>query len=65
MRSDSSIFTLSFPFEPWTRKEGVADGEHIREYLATTARKYGIDHHIRFNSHVRSADWDSPPTPGR
>jgi cation diffusion facilitator CzcD-associated flavoprotein CzcO len=59
VRSDSSIFTLSFPFEPWTRKEGVADGVHIREYLAATARKYGIDRHIRFNSHVRSADWDS------
>jgi cation diffusion facilitator CzcD-associated flavoprotein CzcO len=59
VRSDSSIFTLSFPFEPWTRKEGVADGGHIREYLAATARKYGIDRHIRFNSHVRSADWDS------
>ncbi|MCV7089754.1 flavin-containing monooxygenase [Mycobacterium interjectum] len=59
VRSDSSIFTLSFPFEPWTRKEGVADGEHIREYLTATARKYGIDRHIRFNSHVRSADWDS------
>ncbi|OBH04961.1 FAD-dependent oxidoreductase [Mycobacterium sp. E2699] len=59
VRSDSSIFTLSFPFEPWTRKEGVADGVHIREYLTATARKYGIDRHIRFNSHVRSADWDS------
>lgn len=59
MRSDSSIFTLSFPFEPWTRKEGVADGEHIREYLTTTAHKYGIDRHIRFNSYVRSANWDS------
>jgi cation diffusion facilitator CzcD-associated flavoprotein CzcO len=59
VRSDSSIFTLSFPFEPWTRKEGVADGEHIREYLTATARKYGIDRHIKFNSYVRSADWDS------
>ncbi len=59
VRSDSSIFTLSFPFEPWTREEGVADGEHIREYLTATARKYGIDRHIRFDSHVRSADWDS------
>ncbi|GAH38736.1 unnamed protein product, partial [marine sediment metagenome] len=59
VRSDSSIFTLCFPFEPWTRKEGVADGVHIREYLAATARKYGIDRHIRFNSYVRSADWDS------
>ena len=59
VRSDSSIFTLSFPWEPWTRKEGVADGVHIREYLSATARKYGIDRHIQFNSYVRSADWDS------
>jgi cation diffusion facilitator CzcD-associated flavoprotein CzcO len=59
VRSDSSIFTLSFPFEPWTRKEGVADGVHIREYLIATARKYGIDRHIQFDSYVRSADWDS------
>lgn len=59
VRSDSSIFTLSFPFEPWTGKEGVADGDHIREYLTNTARKYGIDDHIEFNSYVRAADWDS------
>src|SRR3984957_5930429 len=59
VRSDSSIFTLSFPFEPWTRKEAVAAGVHIREYLTTTAHKYGIDSHIRFNTYVRAADWDS------
>jgi cation diffusion facilitator CzcD-associated flavoprotein CzcO len=59
IRSDSDIFTLSFPYEPWTRPENLADGEHIREYLMETARKNGIDAHIRFNSHVRSADWDS------
>jgi cation diffusion facilitator CzcD-associated flavoprotein CzcO len=59
VRSDSSIFTLSFPFEPWTRQEGVADGVHIREYLTATAHKHRIDRHIQFNSHVRAADWDS------
>ncbi|MFZ3306548.1 MAG: NAD(P)/FAD-dependent oxidoreductase, partial [Mycobacterium sp.] len=59
VRSDSSIYTLCFPFEPWTRKEGVADGADIREYLNATAHKYGIDQHIRFNTRVRSADWDS------
>ncbi len=59
VRSDSSIFTLSFPFEPWTRKEGVADGVHIHQYLVETAHKHGIDRHIRFNHHVRSANWDS------
>ena len=59
VRSDSSIFTLSFPYEPWTRKEGVADGDHIREYLTAMAHKYGIDRQIQFDSYVRAADWDS------
>ena len=59
IRSDSDIYTLCFPWEPWTRPEMIVDGGHIWEYLDQTARKHGIDKHIRFNSHVRSADWDS------
>ena len=59
IRSDSDIFTLSYPFEPWTRPENVADGHDIRDYLTQTARKHGIDEHIRFNTRVLSADWDS------
>ncbi len=59
VRSDSSVYTLSFPYEPWTRAEGVADGAHIREYLEHTAHKHGIDRQIRFNSQVRWADWES------
>jgi cation diffusion facilitator CzcD-associated flavoprotein CzcO len=59
IRSDSDIFTLSYSYEPWTRPENLADGADIRAYLTETARKYGIDSHIRFNTHVRSADWDS------
>jgi cation diffusion facilitator CzcD-associated flavoprotein CzcO len=59
IRSDSDIFTLCFPWEPWTRPEMIADGEHIWQYIADTARKHGIDKHIRFNTYVRSADWDS------
>ncbi len=42
VRSDSSIFSLSWPWEPWVRKEGVADGDHIREYMDDTAHKRGI-----------------------
>ena len=59
IRSDSSIFTLAFPYEPWTRKESIADGADIRQYVAETARKNHIDRHIRFNIYVRSANWDS------
>lgn len=59
VRSDSSIFTLCLPYEPWTGRERVADGDEIRDYLTDTARKHGIEDHIRFNNHVVAADWDS------
>ncbi|MBJ7340081.1 NAD(P)/FAD-dependent oxidoreductase [Mycolicibacterium sp.] len=59
IRSDSDIFTLSLPFEPWTRPENVADGGDIRNYLTDAARHHGIDQHIRFDTHVTSAEWDS------
>ena len=59
VRSDSSIFTLSWPWEPWTGKEYVADGDVIRDYIEDTARKHGISPHIRFRTTVVSADWDS------
>jgi cation diffusion facilitator CzcD-associated flavoprotein CzcO len=59
IRSDSDIYTLCFPWEPWTRPEMIADGEQIWQYLADTAHKHGIDEHIWFNTYVRSADWDS------
>jgi cation diffusion facilitator CzcD-associated flavoprotein CzcO len=59
IRSDSDIFTLSFPYQPWTRPENIADGDHIREYLTTAAQQFGIDKHIHFNTHVQSANWDS------
>ncbi|MCV7435009.1 flavin-containing monooxygenase [Mycolicibacterium bacteremicum] len=59
IRSDSDIFTLSFPYEPWTGRAHVAEGADIRDYLVATARKYGIDRHIRFGTTVSSVDWDS------
>ncbi|MBV8928842.1 MAG: NAD(P)/FAD-dependent oxidoreductase [Mycobacteriaceae bacterium] len=59
VRSDSDIFTLCFPWEPWTRPEMIVDGEHIWQYLADTAHKHRIDEHIRLSTYVRSADWDS------
>jgi len=53
VRSDSDIFTLCFPWEPWTRPEMIVDGSHIWQYLADTARKHHIDEHIRFNTYVQ------------
>jgi cation diffusion facilitator CzcD-associated flavoprotein CzcO len=59
VRSDSDIYTLCFPWEPWTRPEMIVGGDQIWEYLDETARKHHIDEHIRLNTHVRSADWNS------
>ncbi|BBX17788.1 FAD-dependent oxidoreductase [Mycolicibacterium duvalii] len=59
IRSDSDILTLSYPWEPWTRPENVADGPDIRDYLEDTARKHDIYRHIQFDTRVLSADWDS------
>ena len=59
IRSDSDIFTLSYAYEPWTRPENMAGGADIRQYLTNTARTNGIDQNIRFETHVKSADWDS------
>ena len=59
VRSDSSIFSLSWPWEPWQGKEYVADGDRIRDYMEDAARKHGIYPHIRFHTTVTSADWDS------
>ncbi|MFW0793399.1 NAD(P)/FAD-dependent oxidoreductase [Gordonia sp. CPCC 205515] len=59
IRSDSDIFTLSFPFEPWRRPEAMAQGGDIRDYVEATAHKHGIYEHIRFGHRVQSADWDS------
>src|SRR3954451_13977274 len=59
IRSDSDIYTLCFPWEPWTRPEMIADGNQIWEYLDETARKHHIQEHIRLKTYVRTADWNS------
>ena len=59
VRCDTSMYALCFPWEPWTRTEAMADGEQIREYITATAHKHGIDQHIRFNTNILGANWDS------
>ncbi|MFH7323496.1 flavin-containing monooxygenase [Aeromicrobium sp. JJY06] len=59
VRSDSDMYTLSFPFEPWTHPKAIADGDDIRHYLETTAAKHGIADRIRFGRRVTTAEWSS------
>ncbi|KAE8382514.1 hypothetical protein BDV26DRAFT_278064 [Aspergillus bertholletiae] len=57
IRSDSDLFTFGFAFNPWNHNNPIAEGSAIKEYMHTTAEKYGIDKHILFRHHVSSADW--------
>lgn len=59
VRSDSSIYTLCWPWAPWPGEEYVAEGDRIRDYMEDAAHRHGIYQNIRFRTQVTSADWDS------
>src|SRR6476661_7013619 len=52
VRSNSDMYTLGYAFQPWTAGKAIADGPSIREYIGETARRNGIDRHIRFRHKV-------------
>jgi monooxygenase len=59
IRSDSDMYTLGFPFRPYTGEKSIADGADIRAYVEETAAEYGITTQIRFRHRVTKADWSS------
>lgn len=59
VRSDSDMFTLSYPFQPWTGEDSIADGGAILDYIRKTATDFGIDRRIRFRTRVIAADFDT------
>jgi len=59
IRSDSDMYTLSYPFKPWTHGNAIADGEDIRRYIHETAHENKIDQHIRYGHRVTRASWSS------
>jgi monooxygenase len=60
IRSDSDMFTFSYPFRPWRDADkAISDGATILQYLRDTAREFGIDRKIRFQHRVQSASWSS------
>ncbi len=59
IRSDSDMFTLSFPFKPWTNAKSIADGDDIRQYIHDAAHEFGIEQNIRFGHRVTHASWSS------
>ena len=59
IRSDSDMYTLGFPFRPWTDENSIAAGDTILAYVKDTAAHYGIDKKIRYNKRVLRARWSS------
>lgn len=59
VRSDSDMFTLSYPFRPWRERESMAGGERIRSYIRDTADEARITENIRFRTRVLGAEWSS------
>ncbi len=59
VRSDSDMFTFSYPFRPWQGERSMADGADIRAYIRDTATDAGIDRHIRFGTRVVGAAWST------
>ena len=57
IRSDSDMFTLGYPFRPWTGDKAIADGPSILDYVVSTAREAGIDKRIRFGHRITRASW--------
>lgn len=58
IRSDSDMYTLGFPFNPWENPKAIADGPAILQYIKDTAAKFGIDKKIQFNHKVIDASWN-------
>ncbi len=59
IRSDSDMYTFSYSFKPWTDKEYIGSAERINNYLGEMVRDEGLEHYIRFQQKVTSANWDS------
>ena len=60
VRSDSDMFTLSFPFRPWAGRDSIAKGEDILDYLRETAQERGVADRIHYRTRVAAANWSTP-----
>ncbi|MEG9247073.1 NAD(P)/FAD-dependent oxidoreductase [Arthrobacter sp. Soc17.1.1.1] len=59
VRSDSDMFTLGYPFRPWTEAKAIADGSSILQYIRDTADDPRIRERIRFSTRLVGAAWSS------
>ncbi len=59
VRSDSDMFTMGYEFSPWMQPKVLADGNSIKDYIAQTAREFGVDKDVHYGLRIQQADWRS------
>jgi monooxygenase len=59
IRSDSDMFTLGYPFRPWSGSQPIAQGDAIRRYLEDTIHEFGLASSIRRRCQALAADWSA------
>ena len=59
IRSDTDMYTFSYPFKPWSGKKSMGDGEEIRAYLCEMAAEHDVERRIHFGTKVVGASWAS------
>ena len=59
IRSDTDMFSFGYAFRPWHQPTVMGDGPTIRDYIADTAREFGVEKKIRFGMKIVAADWSS------
>ncbi len=53
------MFTFGYKFRPWHDSKVLADGASIRQYIADTAREFGVQDKIRYGLKIVEADWST------
>ena len=59
IRSDSDMASFGFNFKPWYSNKVLAKGGDIRDYVADTAREFGLYDKIKYGLKIDHADWSS------
>ena len=59
IRSDSDALTFGYSFRPWLDHRVLAKGGDIKNYIADTAREFGVTEHIRYQHEVQQLSWSS------
>lgn len=57
VRSDTDMYTFSYPFRPWSGETSMGQGEDIRAYIRATAAEHDVERHVRHDTRVVSAQW--------